>query len=59
MRPGDLTEVCLHLAANMLYLAGKGSLVECMALAQAAVESGCALAKQGHGASSGRRHPRN
>jgi pyrimidine-nucleoside phosphorylase len=43
--PGDLTEVCLHLAANMLYLAGKGSLVECMALAQAAVESGRALAK--------------
>ena len=58
--PGDLTEVCLHLAANMLYLAGKGSLVECMALAQAAVESGRALAKlKGHGASSGRRRPRN
>lgn len=43
--PEDLTEVCLHLAANMLYLAGKGSLAQCMALAKEAIEQGTALAK--------------
>ncbi|MGI6640082.1 MAG: pyrimidine-nucleoside phosphorylase [Limnochordia bacterium] len=43
--PEDLTEVCLHLAANMLCLAGKGSLAECLALADEAVRTGTALEK--------------
>lgn len=41
--PADLTEVCFQLAANMLYLAGKGSLPECRAMAQAAVADGSAF----------------
>jgi len=40
----DLTEVCLQLAANMLVLAGKGSLTECRAMAQAVIEDGSAFA---------------
>ncbi len=32
--PADLTAVCLELAANMLYMAGKGSLEECRKLAE-------------------------
>lgn len=43
--PADLTEVCLHLAANMLYLAGKGGLEECLAMAKKALASGAALEK--------------
>jgi len=43
--PSDLTEVCLNLAANMLYLAQKGSIEECMELAKGALKSGRALAK--------------
>lgn len=41
--PADLTEVCIHLAGNMLYLAGKGTIEECMALAKAKIEDGSAL----------------
>lgn len=41
--PKDLTEVCLHLAGNMLYLAGKGSIEECMAMAEKTIEDGSAL----------------
>ena len=43
--PEDLTEVCLSLAANMLYLAGRGSMGECMAQVQAALRDGSALEK--------------
>lgn len=43
--PDDFTEVCLQLAANMLYLAGKGELSACRALAEAAVSSGRAAQK--------------
>lgn len=41
--PADLTEVCLNLAANMLYLAGKGDMEICMDLAKGAVQDGSAL----------------
>lgn len=41
--PKDLTTVCMHLAANMLYLANKGTLEECMQLAKEAVDSKRAL----------------
>ncbi|HHW47250.1 MAG TPA: pyrimidine-nucleoside phosphorylase [Clostridiaceae bacterium] len=43
--PSDFTEICLYLSANMLYLAQKGSIEECMKLAKDALESGHALAK--------------
>ena len=43
--PADLTEICLELAAHMLYLAGKGSLEECRRMSKEAVESGAALRK--------------
>ncbi|WP_283127869.1 pyrimidine-nucleoside phosphorylase [Allofournierella massiliensis] len=43
--PADLTEVCYQLAANMLYLAGKGSLEECRCMAEEAVASGAAYEK--------------
>lgn len=43
--PGDLTEVCLQLAANMLALAGKGSLADCRAMAQAVIADGSAFEK--------------
>jgi len=43
--PSDFTEICIHLAANMLYLAQKGSLEECMHLARQALASGAALEK--------------
>ncbi|HHU06913.1 MAG TPA: thymidine phosphorylase [Clostridiaceae bacterium] len=43
--PVDLIEVCNLLAANMLYLAGQGSLSECADLAKEAVSSGRALEK--------------
>ena len=43
--PADLTEVCYQLAANMLYLAGKGSLEECRRMAEEAVASGAAYEK--------------
>ena len=41
--PADLTEVCLNLAANMLYLAGKGDMKTCMDLVQGAIQDGSAL----------------
>ena len=41
--PEDLTKVCMHLAGNMLYLAGKGSIEDCIAMAKEAVRSGKAL----------------
>ena len=43
--PADLTEICLELAANMLHLAGKGTLKECKSLAQRAIEDGAAFEK--------------
>lgn len=43
--PADLTEVCYQLAANMLYLAGKGSLEECRRMAEEAIASGAAYEK--------------
>ena len=43
--PDDLTEVCLHLAANMMVLAGLGSAQECMDKAKEAIEDGSALQK--------------
>lgn len=43
--PEDLTEVCLHLAANMLVLAGVGTAEECMEKAKAAIADGSALQK--------------
>lgn len=41
--PKDLTEVCLQLAGNMLYLAEKGSIEECRQMAEEAIRSGKAL----------------
>lgn len=41
--PADLTRVCLELAANMICLAGKGSLEECRELARQALEDGSGL----------------
>ena len=41
--PADLTEVCLQLAGNMLYLAGKGTIEECIAMAKKTIEDGSAL----------------
>lgn len=43
--PADFMRVCLEIAANMLYLAGKGTLPECMALSEDAVSSGRAFLK--------------
>lgn len=43
--PQDLTETCVELAANMLFLAGKASLEECRVMARAQIENGEGLAK--------------
>ena len=43
--PADLTEVCISLAANMLFLANKGSMEECQTLAEDSIRSGRALSK--------------
>lgn len=43
--PNDLTEICLELASNMLYLAGKGTNIECKELAQKAINNGSAFEK--------------
>ncbi len=43
--PEDFTEVCLELAANMIYLAGFGALEECRQKAENAVSDGSALEK--------------
>lgn len=41
--PKDLTQVCLSLAGNMLYLAGKGDLETCKQMAQKVIDDGSAL----------------
>ncbi len=41
--PEDLREVSLGLAANMLYMAQKGTIEECYRLAEEAIENGSAL----------------
>lgn len=41
--PEDLTEICIDIAANMLYMAGKGTVKECEALAKRAIADGSAL----------------
>lgn len=41
--PADFTEVCLNLAGNMLYLAGIGTIEECIEKAKAAIADGSAL----------------
>lgn len=41
--PDDLREVALDLAANMLYMAEKGTIKECRAMAEAAIKDGSAL----------------
>lgn len=43
--PEDLKTVCLHLAANMLHLAEKGSMDECMKKAKETLESGASYRK--------------
>lgn len=43
--PEDLTEVCVALAANMLVLAGKGSLEECKDMVNQVIQDGSALKK--------------
>lgn len=43
--PKDLAEVSFELAANMLYIAGKGSLEECREQVKQAVSGGAALEK--------------
>lgn len=43
--PSDLREICLVLAANMLYLSGRGSLAACREMAEEAIASGAAFAK--------------
>ena len=41
--PQDLTVVCMHLASNMLYLAGKGTLDECKSMVKEVIANGKAL----------------
>ena len=41
--PADLTEVCLQLASNMLYLAGKGEMAACRAMAKQVIADGSAF----------------
>lgn len=43
--PADLTEVCIELAANMLWLAEKGELAQCRSLARQQIANGEAFAK--------------
>lgn len=43
--PEDLTKVCVHLSANMLYLAGKGTLEQCIMLAEKAICDGSGYRK--------------
>lgn len=43
--PADLTEICIDLAANMLYLAGKGRIADCKAMAKGQIANGQAFAK--------------
>lgn len=41
--PSDLTEVCVSLSANMLYLAGKGEVEECEKMVRRVIQDGSAL----------------
>ncbi len=41
--PADFTEICVILATNMLYLAGKGTLDECEKFVKGAIKDGSAL----------------
>lgn len=41
--PADFTEVCMILATNMIYLAGKGTMEECEAMVKGAIADGSAL----------------
>lgn len=43
--PEDLKEVCLYLASNMLFMAGKGSIEECENMVRESVKSGLAMKK--------------
>ena len=43
--PADLTELCIHLAGNMLWLADKGELPDCLAMAKATLADGSAFQK--------------
>lgn len=43
--PKDLTAVCVELAANMLYLAGRGDMESCESKVKEALENGSALNK--------------
>ncbi len=43
--PKDLTEICIKLAGNMLYLANKGTLEQCENMAKEAIQNGYALEK--------------
>ena len=43
--PEDLTNVCIELAANMLYLAGTGDMETCLSKVKEALEDGTALQK--------------
>ena len=43
--PADFTDLCVQLAANMLFLAGKGDMKTCQTMAQATLEDGSALRK--------------
>ncbi len=38
--PADLTEICLQLAANLLFLAGKGTIEQCGSMAEQAMREG-------------------
>ncbi len=43
--PKDLTEICIKLAGNMLYLAKKSDIKECEEMAKKSIENGSALEK--------------
>ncbi|WP_317367238.1 pyrimidine-nucleoside phosphorylase [uncultured Tyzzerella sp.] len=43
--PKDLTDLCIKLAGNMLYLANKGTIEECENMAKQAIENGYAIKK--------------
>ena len=43
--PKDLTEVCIQLAANMLYLAGKGDIATCVKQVEEVLQNGKAFEK--------------
>ncbi len=43
--PADLTEICIAMAGEMLYLAGKGNIADCRAAAKQAITGGAGLKK--------------